>query len=154
MCSTYLPFECGYEQSQVFDCPTGASGKPVTKQQCGEGRCTAAIKCDEDCKCKDSSSVSSRAFLSLCSRCFAPFSFRMCSLTFFFFFFCNCRNAERTLVPRASMFQARSTLVQAQERHQWKARLADLLSCAIPLRVLASASANASARLMNRYVSP
>lgn len=57
------------------------------------------------------------------------------------------------MIPSASMFQARSTLVQARERHQWKASLADLPSCAIPFRVLASASANASARLMNRYVS-
>lgn len=75
------------------------------------------------------------------------------NLFYIFIYPCNFRNAERTLIPSAIMSLARSTLVQARERRQWRARLVDLPSYAILFRVLASASANASARLMNRYVS-
>ncbi|KAF9339287.1 hypothetical protein BGZ91_006466 [Linnemannia elongata] len=77
MCSTYFPFECGYEQSQIFDCPKGAGGKPVAKQQCGEGRCTLAIKCDEDCKCQDANSKCGKNFDPKCN--YVPGSIYTCS---------------------------------------------------------------------------
>ncbi|KAK3826752.1 MAG: hypothetical protein J3R72DRAFT_479280 [Linnemannia gamsii] len=77
MCSTYFPFECGYDQSQIFDCPTGDGGKPVTAQQCGEGRCTLQIKCDQDCMCQDDKAKCGKNFDAKCN--YQPGSIYTCS---------------------------------------------------------------------------
>ncbi|KAG0271972.1 hypothetical protein BGZ95_000159, partial [Linnemannia exigua] len=77
MCSTYFPFECGYDQSQIFKCPGGAGTKPVTAQQCGEGRCTLEIKCDQDCLCQDDKAKCGKNFDAKCN--YQPGSIYTCS---------------------------------------------------------------------------
>ncbi|KAF9095793.1 hypothetical protein BGX23_012621 [Mortierella sp. AD031] len=62
MCSTYFPFECGYDQNQVMDCPDGAGDKPVTAVQCGVGKCANLIKCDLNCKCVDAAAKCGKHF--------------------------------------------------------------------------------------------
>ncbi|KAF9094736.1 hypothetical protein BGX29_009372 [Mortierella sp. GBA35] len=62
MCSTYFPFECGYDQNQVMDCPDGAGDKPVTAVQCGVGKCANLIKCDLNCKCVDATAKCGKHF--------------------------------------------------------------------------------------------
>ncbi|KAG0228168.1 hypothetical protein BGX31_006705 [Mortierella sp. GBA43] len=66
MCSTYFPFECGYDQNQVMGCPGGAGTKPVTRQQCGVGRC-AAQKCDLNCKCLGTAAMCGKQFDPSCN---------------------------------------------------------------------------------------
>ncbi|KAF9285530.1 hypothetical protein BGZ68_003783 [Mortierella alpina] len=67
MCSTYFPFECGYDQNQVMACPGGRDTKPVTVAQCGVGRCTNQIKCDTSCKCKSTADVCGKEFDPACN---------------------------------------------------------------------------------------
>ncbi|KAF9931401.1 hypothetical protein BGZ67_005314 [Mortierella alpina] len=67
MCSTYFPFECGYDQNQVMGCPNGRDTKPVTVTQCGVGRCTNQIKCDTNCKCTSTADVCGKQFDPACN---------------------------------------------------------------------------------------
>ncbi|KAF9557649.1 hypothetical protein EC968_007524 [Mortierella alpina] len=77
MCSTYFPFECGYDQNQVMACPNGRDTKPVTVAQCGVGRCTNQIKCDTNCKCTGTADVCGKQFDPSCN--YEPGSTYKCS---------------------------------------------------------------------------
>ncbi|KAF9349045.1 hypothetical protein BGX26_012594 [Mortierella sp. AD094] len=65
ICSTYFPFECGYDQSQVMTC-AGEGAKPQTSVQCGVGRCTNQIKCDKSCTCPSNSAMCGKQFDPSC----------------------------------------------------------------------------------------
>ncbi|KAF9966767.1 hypothetical protein BGZ70_001311, partial [Mortierella alpina] len=67
MCSTYFPFECGYDQNQVMGCPGGRDTKPITVAQCGVGRCTNQIRCDTNCKCTGTADVCGKEFDPSCN---------------------------------------------------------------------------------------
>ncbi|KAF9585019.1 hypothetical protein BGW38_004250 [Lunasporangiospora selenospora] len=66
ICSTYFPPQCGYDQSQVMGCPGGRGTKPVTREQCGVGRCTNQIRCDKSCLCADGNMKCGKQFDPTC----------------------------------------------------------------------------------------
>ncbi|KAF9435340.1 hypothetical protein BGZ76_006471 [Entomortierella beljakovae] len=75
MCSTYFPFECGYDQDQAMSC-SGPGAMPQTTDQCGVGKCVNG-NCDTNCECTSNTVVCGKQFDSSCG--YDPSTIYTCS---------------------------------------------------------------------------